>query len=423
MSAVFTGFKGRIFVVLIIIVLSVTLGISAVRAEAAEEENEEIRNPFELIYTPEEEPAEPEPQPVEVIEEDMTEQVYQLTAGLIEALEGEYTAEEIADRVLAAAEVNIEEDRFRELLAEHLSELEAEETDEIAAETDYVDPKLAAPEEAEEEERVEIDIEVDEPVPEMFITEKEDKLAELLAQREPEVREERAAPGERGREILQRFLPPETEEAEADEPEAEIDVEETEEAAEVDPETVLAQMAEEPISPEEAENLQEFISALVGAEVDLDRAPGEATAEVLERLDQIETREELDTLLDSIFADREQISSDLARQRIFRQEMLARPDWPQIYEFSFTAEEELTREELGEQYNIEPADIEIEEADGMYEYQLQLPAEMVYELQPGETAEDIARRSGIPLREILLASRREADELEAGDILLLPYDI
>lgn len=279
---------GKIIIFVLLLILAVCLPFAGVAAE--DEEEEEIRNPFEMIYTPEDEEVEEE---TEIkAEEDMTDQIFVLTTSVIDILEEDFTAGEIADRVTAAVDVKVDENRLRELLADHLAPDEEQEEVEVPEETEYVDPKLAPPDDPAAEPEEEIEIEVEEPVPEIFLEEAEAQDLEELLAREIEVENDRPEPGERGRKILDRFL-----HRDVDEEEEEAVVRDVEE---IEPHTLLEELTSEPADLEEAEDLQEFIERLVGAEVDLKRPPGEAVAEVLEKLDEIEHREDLDELLESI---------------------------------------------------------------------------------------------------------------------------
>ena len=423
MNSALPAYTVKIFTAVLIISLMAIMPWTGVGAEDNGEE--EMRDPFEIIYTPEEEEEEVEEveveEPEEEVEADMTDQVFALTTNIIETFEEDYTAEEIAESVLAAVEVNVDENRLRELIKGYISEedVPAEVAEvEIEEETEYIDPKLAAPDEVTVDDPEEVDVEVEEPVPEIFAEEEEPETLEELVERDADVeREVRDEPGERGREILDRFLQRDVEEPE------DPDAEEIEEVDEVEPQTLLQKLRAEPEEPEAAEDLGGFVARLVGEEVDLTREPGEAAAEVMERLDEIEPRKNLEEMLESILSEETSVTSSIIRQQIFRREMRARPEWSGTYEFTFTVEEEISTEELKELYGIETDEISKQDVGEVYEYELLLPADMIYEVGPGETVEDISRQSGIPVYQILRASRLKAEEIETGSILVLPYDM
>ncbi len=82
----------------------------------------------------------------------------------------------------------------------------------------------------------------------------------------------------------------------------------------------------------------------------------------------------------------------------------------------------ISRSGISELYNITEDRIEEKlKDDGDYKYKLTLPSDMVYELKPGETVEDLARESGVPAGNILSASRLEYERAEPGSILVLNY--
>lgn len=116
----------------------------------------------------------------------------------------------------------------------------------------------------------------------------------------------------------------------------------------------------------------------------------------------------------------EELQEEL-RDDSFRQELEQRPDWPEIYQFEFTSDESLSAAELNEIYGtgIKAIDVSRRE-DGRWDYQLDLPGEIVYEVQQGDTLADISARSGLSVDTILEASWLTEEEVEPGSILVLP---
>jgi len=109
-------------------------------------------------------------------------------------------------------------------------------------------------------------------------------------------------------------------------------------------------------------------------------------------------------------------------EQAFYTELLDRPNWPETYEFRFISETSLSAAELNEIYGTGIRSIDFSrQQDGSWEYQLKLSGEMVYEVQEGETLQDIAARSGISRDSILQASWLNPEEVERGSILVLPF--
>ncbi len=149
--------------------------------------------------------------------------------------------------------------------------------------------------------------------------------------------------------------------------------------------------------------------------------PEERNGEEIEGEDQKEENEYGDIV--STSAEEEIREIDLVRQKIFKITMQNRSDWSEVYNFSFTSGEKLSREKLASIYNISEAEIsrEIKE-DDYYKYELNLPGYKVYELKEGETVEEIARKSGLSPETIMTASRLESEDVKSGEILILPFE-
>ena len=173
--------------------------------------------------------------------------------------------------------------------------------------------------------------------------------------------------------------------------EFEEDIPETEEMDEEDVEVDV----EDEEETEERSSLQEIME---------DRRDEE---EVDEEAEVVETRE---------------MTAQELNQILFRSRLGRRPDWPEEYEFSFTADERISDEELKNMYDVSSDDISVSEVDGIYEYDLILPSDMVYELEEEETLSEIADLSGLTEDVILEASRLSADEVEAGTTLIMPFE-
>ncbi len=106
----------------------------------------------------------------------------------------------------------------------------------------------------------------------------------------------------------------------------------------------------------------------------------------------------------------------------FREELQAREDWPEFYEFEFTTRESLSAQELNDIYGTGIDSLEVNrQEDGSWQYQLKLKGEMVYELKEGETISDIAQQADLSVEEILEASWLSEEEVEAETTLILPF--
>ncbi|SDL52237.1 LysM peptidoglycan-binding domain-containing protein [Halarsenatibacter silvermanii] len=361
MNFALPGFKGKIIIAILIISLAFITPTPRAAVSAGENGEEEMRDPFELIYAPEE-------------EEEQEEQ-----------------------------------------------EVEKEAPEE---EEDYTDPKLAAPDD-EVDDFEEIEVDVEEPTPDIFEEEEEDedevmKLEEFLERELDKEKETDPAPEGRRNEIMDRFLRREAaEEQEEQEPEEDVDAEKIDE---VDLEELLSERAV-PADSKTALDPGDLLDELREDEIDLTEPSEETAGEVPESIDRLLPREESDDRVDSTSREEAADVSGLVSQQIFQREMRARSDWPETYQFTFTSENKILSMKLKDIYGVETEDIEMRDEGEFYQYNLTLPGYMAYEMGPDETIEDISRRSGISEYKILQASRVEKDEIETGTVLILPYDI
>ncbi len=378
MNFALPGFKGKIIIAILIISLAFITPRAAV--SAGENGEEGMRDPFELIYVPEEEEEEEEEE----------------------------------------KEVEEEKPEEKEEVDEDVQEEDPEEK------VDYTDPKLAAPDD-EVDDPEEIEVDVEEPTPDVFEEGEEENEEEIMGleeflERELE-RERETDPEPEGRrnEIMDRFLRREvTEEQEEQEPEEDVDAEKIDE---VELEALLQERTAEPADSEASLDPEDLLDELKEDEVDLTELSAETTDEVPESIESLLNRKESDDRVDSTLREEETDVSDIVSQQIFQREMRARSDWPETYQFTFTAENKILSMKLKDIYGVETEYIEMHDKGEFYQYNLTLPGYMVYEMESDETIEDISRRSGISAYKILQASRVEKDEIETGTVLILPYDI
>jgi len=165
----------------------------------------------------------------------------------------------------------------------------------------------------------------------------------------------------------------------------------------------------------EAEQRDQDDAGLEGEESSEDR-----DIEEDELIDSGEADAEYEAEYDEAEADIDKLDAEM--DKTFYAELKDRADWPETYEFEFISETSLSAAELNEIYGTGIRSIDFSrQQDGSWEYRLKLSGEMVYQVQEGETLQDIADRSGLSRESILQASWLSPQEVERGSILVLPF--
>ncbi len=165
----------------------------------------------------------------------------------------------------------------------------------------------------------------------------------------------------------------------------------------------------------EAEQRDQDDAGLEGEESSEDR-----DIEEDELIDSGEADAEYEAEYDEAEADIDKLDAEM--DKTFYAELKDRADWPETYEFEFISETSLSAAKLNEIYGTGIRSIDFSrQQDGSWEYRLKLSGEMVYQVQEGETLQDIADRSGLSRESILQASWLSPQEVERGSILVLPF--
>ncbi|MFN2364293.1 MAG: secretin N-terminal domain-containing protein, partial [Halarsenatibacteraceae bacterium] len=112
---------------------------------------------------------------------------------------------------------------------------------------------------------------------------------------------------------------------------------------------------------------------------------------------------------------------DELRQITFRARMGRRDDWPEVYEFEFTSDQQYSEEYLMNLYNVSFENARYREADGQYEYLIVMDGNQAYQVDEDTTVLALAERTGITAERIIEANRFEDNEIEAGTVVILPY--
>ena len=112
---------------------------------------------------------------------------------------------------------------------------------------------------------------------------------------------------------------------------------------------------------------------------------------------------------------------DELRQITFRARMGRRDDWPEVYEFEFTSEQQYSEEYLMDLYNVSSENARYRQADGQYEYLIVMDSKQAYQTDEATTVLELAERTGLTAERIIEANRFEDNQIEAGTVVIIPY--
>lgn len=112
---------------------------------------------------------------------------------------------------------------------------------------------------------------------------------------------------------------------------------------------------------------------------------------------------------------------DELRQITFRARMGRRADWPEVYEFEFTSEQQYSEEYLMDLYNVSSENARYRQADGQYEYLIVMDSKQAYQTDEATTVLELAERTGLTAERIIEANRFEDNQIEAGTVVIIPY--